>query len=366
MSNIQSSTTTPFIPASSYQMNEPDSKVESAVITQSLISSSETSALKNTLARADALRHILVGADILIRDQTIKSLELRVQGPIIYKPLSIQMQTFRDEREITTQQFANNLRGIANNDNTLTAQQNRELQAGITSVFNDASPIVHSLFSMSTPKKTIEDKELWEKAANAIKQIGEEYLGVYEDAVGKYTDFFKAFTNITSQMGAWITPGADGNKLKLDIGSLINALRTLKTSYSLPNQGAVLFPSQGSSTVTGATKSQAEQWASELGLPGTSVKSLADGKYVVVIDSTPIDNMIRDLNNLGTGVKELDNSKFQAWQAGFKAQEENMKNTLQTLTQKYSNANSLYDNLVKVLSSTISSCLETAKSFLNG
>ncbi|EPB7318004.1 IpaD/SipD/SspD family type III secretion system needle tip protein, partial [Salmonella enterica subsp. enterica] len=33
---------------------------------------------------------------------------------------------------------------------------------------------------------------------------------------------------------------------------------------------------------------------------------------------------------------------------------------------KYSNANSLYDNLVKVLSSTISSSLETAKSFLQG
>ncbi|MGL4930513.1 MAG: IpaD/SipD/SspD family type III secretion system needle tip protein, partial [Plesiomonas sp.] len=37
-----------------------------------------------------------------------------------------------------------------------------------------------------------------------------------------------------------------------------------------------------------------------------------------------------------------------------------------TLTQKYSNANSLFDNLVKVLSSTISSCTETCKSFLQG
>ncbi|RBH47137.1 type III secretion system needle tip protein SipD, partial [Pseudomonas sp. MWU13-2860] len=37
-----------------------------------------------------------------------------------------------------------------------------------------------------------------------------------------------------------------------------------------------------------------------------------------------------------------------------------------TLKQKYSNANSLFDNLVKVRSSTISSCTETAKSFLQG
>ena len=78
--------------------------------------------------------------------------------------------------------------------------------------------------------------------------------------------------------------------------------------------------------------------------------------------------MVDDLNGLGRpgddSKLEMDNAKYQAWQSGFKAQEENMKTTLQTLTQKYSNANSLYDNLVKVLSSTISSCMEAAKSFL--
>ncbi|VEA75394.1 cell invasion protein SipD [Salmonella enterica subsp. arizonae] len=80
--------------------------------------------------------------------------------------------------------------------------------------------------------------------------------------------------------------------------------------------------------------------------------------------------MVQDISGLGKpgddSKLEMDNAKYQAWQAGFKAQEENLKTTLQTLTQKYSNSNSLYDNLVKVLSSTISSSLETAKSFLQG
>ncbi|WP_252996514.1 IpaD/SipD/SspD family type III secretion system needle tip protein, partial [Shigella flexneri] len=42
------------------------------------------------------------------------------------------------------------------------------------------------------------------------------------------------------------------------------------------------------------------------------------------------------------------------WNAGFSAEDETMKNNLQTLVQKYSNANSIFDNLVKVLSSTTS------------
>ncbi|EFW2538214.1 IpaD/SipD/SspD family type III secretion system needle tip protein, partial [Shigella flexneri] len=45
--------------------------------------------------------------------------------------------------------------------------------------------------------------------------------------------------------------------------------------------------------------------------------------------------------------------------------DETMKNNLQTLVQKYSNANSIFDNLVKVLSSTISSCTDTDKLFLH-
>ncbi|EGK0756809.1 IpaD/SipD/SspD family type III secretion system needle tip protein, partial [Salmonella enterica] len=92
--------------------------------------------------------------------------------------------------------------------------------------------------------------------------------------------------------------------------------------------------------------------------------------YVVTVDLAPLRKMVQDIGGLGKpgsdSKLEMDNAKYQAWQSGFKAQEENLKTTLQTLTQKYSNANSLYDNLVKVLSSTISSSLETAKSFLQG
>ncbi len=47
---------------------------------------------------------------------------------------------------------------------------------------------------------------------------------------------------------------------------------------------------------------------------------------------------IQDIDGLGAPGKdsklEMDNAKYQAWQSGFKAQEENLKATLQTLTQK--------------------------------
>ncbi|EIP7175270.1 type III secretion system needle tip protein SctA, partial [Salmonella enterica] len=139
--------------------------------------------------------------------------------------------------------------------------------------------------------------------------------------------------------------------------------------YNQTNKNTILFPAQSGSGVKGTTEAEARQWLSELNLPDSCLKSTGSG-YVVTVDLAPLRKMVQDIGGLGKpgsdSKLEMDNAKYQAWQSGFKAQEENLKTTLQTLTQKYSNANSLYDNLVKVLSSTISSSLETAKSFLQG
>lgn len=194
----------------------------------------------------------------------------------------------------------------------------------------------------------ISDSELWGQIAAEIGNINDNYLGVYEDVVALYTEFYQAFSEILSQMGSWITPGSDSNTVKFDSAALKKALEQLKTDF----KDKPLFS---------GTPEQALAWAKELGLPEDCVK-VVDGKGYVFIDMTPIDNMIKNLPPSG----EINNAAFQAWQSGFKAQEENLKNTLQTLTQKYSNANSLFDNLVKVLSSTISSCTETCKSFFQG
>ncbi|EFB1451451.1 IpaD/SipD/SspD family type III secretion system needle tip protein [Escherichia coli] len=70
-----------------------------------------------------------------------------------------------------------------------------------------------------------------------------------------------------------------------------------------------------------------------------------------------------------TGIKNYNDlyfssAEYQAFQAGFDAQEQIIQTTMQTMTQKYNTAVSLVDNLYKILSSTISSCTETLKAYL--
>ncbi|MGL5266007.1 MAG: type III secretion system needle tip protein SctA [Plesiomonas shigelloides] len=334
-------------------------------LSSSLSSPQETNVEKTVTGSATITNVQTKSADVVILDNALKKSERLIN--------TLQVATYQNEQKndrlLAAQQFESSLQGIANSRVTLEPEQKISLQSDVDNALHQALSNQETLFEPTTAqRKTISDKELWEKIAHAIGQIGEEYLEVYENVVGKYTEFYTDFSDILSQMGGWISPGGkDGNQVKLNVDALVNALKTLTSKYTLPNQNAVLFPSQSEgSGITGVSdRKVAEQWAKELGLPDSCVQQV-NGKYVVVVDLTPINAMIRDTSALGKGEVEIDNAKFQAWQAGFKAQEENLKNTLQTLTQKYSSANSLYDNLVKVLSSTISSCLETAKSFLQG
>jgi invasin D len=205
--------------------------------------------------------------------------------------------------------------------------------------------------------------------ADAIGDIQDNYLGVYENAVDNYIAFYAEFSKILAALEKLINGSADGQSVNVSMRKLQGQLEALKRQFfpgGQPGENAVLFPPKNDAgAVVGASEDEAKKWAAEMGLDPSCVKEAPplSGKYVVTIDIDPINQMI---NNLVTGTDpvKMTSTDFQIWKAGFDSMDEKMKNTLQTLTQKYSNAQSMTDNLIKVLSSTISSLLETDKAFL--
>lgn len=347
----------------------------------------ELSALNSAQGKADALRQANETIRRVVEGQTTYESKLADQrwqaaiGGGEQPPaervafqrgaLTRALDQARDTQTLTTQQLSGGLNSVAQSGYEMSAEQKSKLQTDIADTLADAPPTAREfaepmLFSAPAPgagKDMISDRELWEMISKSIGNIKDGYLGVYENVVGKYIEFYQEFSDILSKMAGWISSNDKGDKVTLSVGELYDALKTLKTKY----ENTVLFPTSGTTT-----EAEAKKWAKELGLPESCVQKKGDG-YVVVIDTGPVQKMMDALKGLAGGSEpakdkkvEMDNAKFQSWQSGFKAQEENLKNTLQTLTQKYSNANSLFDNLVKVLSSTISSCTETAKSFLQG
>lgn len=299
------------------------------------------------------------GADIISLSQAAAKAQQAQQTLRSTLPVS---EENNDERTLARQQLTSSLNALAKLGVSLSAEQHE----GLRNAFSAPALALFSTAPMAQPRTTISDAEIWDMVSQNISAIGDNYLGVYENVVAVYTDFYQAFSDILSKMGGWLSPGKDGNTVKLNVNALKSEISNLINKYNQINKNTILFPTQTGGGVTTASRAEAEQWIKELNLPDSCLKSSGSG-FVVLVDMGPLDKMVSDLNGIGSGsALELDNAKYQAWQSGFKAQEENLKTTLQTLTQKYSNANSLYDNLVKVLSSTISSSLETAKSFLQG
>ncbi|MDB5989232.1 MAG: sipD [Herbaspirillum sp.] len=274
------------------------------------------------------------------------------------------------------------------------------------------------------------DADFWQRIGDVIGGVKNDYLGVYETAVGKNNDFQKDFTHIISQMEQWqkgddknTTLKIEGSKkvpkseeemagliarelklreeynyddymyrggrhqvsedegdIRADLVSqgddqkaapdgLLDALKDLLEVYK-NGPSTVFVAEQGDSQHNHAI---AEKWATDLGLPKDAVvKSANDNTtWLVKLDFSPVKTMIESLEAMkaktppdAAGKITLSTSSFQAWKVGFDAQAERIKSNSTVMANKLVNAQSIYENLIKVLSSTIAAMMETNKSFL--
>ncbi|WP_053214280.1 IpaD/SipD/SspD family type III secretion system needle tip protein [Pseudomonas sp. Q12-87] len=206
--------------------------------------------------------------------------------------------------------------------------------------------------------------DFFEKLLELIDLIKNGYLAGYEHIIKAYTDFFADFNaEITAKMKDWIEGTNDGKDVKVNVDALRTALDNLIKKYSHPNSASVLFPKPGDGA---ASKEEAEKWLKALGLPASCLKQNPppNGGWCVVIDLSPLTTMLRSLL-LESGTVTWDTAKYNQWQTGFNAQEERLKNMLQSLTQKYSNANSYHDNFNKTLSAHLNQFADMLRAMLS-
>lgn len=196
-----------------------------------------------------------------------------------------------------------------------------------------------------------------------IGVIKEDYLDVYARMVEAYAELFRELNeDVIGELHEWLTVVGDKGAVSINAKEIRAALDRLIAKYSLPNPGAVLFPVPGEGgSVTGASMEDALKWLTAMGLPPSCLKQLPDGSFCIVMDLSPLTEMKANLPSGDT--PQLLPARFQAWQAAWNAQIQELESALQKQTQKYSNANSIHDNVQKVISSTLSALFEMLKSF---
>lgn len=216
-----------------------------------------------------------------------------------------------------------------------------------------------SSFSNSDTFSTLSSKEINDLIASAIGEMSESYLDVFQQAVEKNVQFYKDFSDFMSKQPKFIS--ANGDKTILNGKEFRASLEKLMGDYPVPGMSTTLFPVQTGSTVQGASREECEAWAREFGLSTVDcISELPDGTYIVHIDISPLENIYKSVEDKDMSFNA---AQWSAWQTGVDMQKDHIQNSMQTLTQKFSNAHSTFDNLVKVLSSTIASLLDCDKQF---
>lgn len=236
----------------------------------------------------------------------------------------------------------------------------------------------------------VSDRDILKMISNTLVDIKENYQKIFAGATSKYADFFKDFSETITKLSGHLK--ADGtNDMTVDVNALQNDLL------------AVISKHKNVALVSCDTEQEAKYWAKELGLASDidiagdarpAYITMTDGKWCVYPNLEPLVQIIVASNYKDNGDKEplsisprygkagdpaytkisgdwawsngakLNNAVFQAWQTAHSTQKEQVQSTVQVLAEKFGRANSVYDNIVKVLSGITAALEEAEKSAL--
>ncbi|HGJ5877868.1 MAG TPA: IpaD/SipD/SspD family type III secretion system needle tip protein [Arsenophonus nasoniae] len=219
----------------------------------------------------------------------------------------------------------------------------------------------NSLFNNTNASQIKSSREIAISLYESITNINKDYLKVFQDSAKSYADALRELNEILASFKDAIKTDKDTIEFKFDeTKKIIDKLIALKDKY----KDRRLVPAEGYLKNQG----EAEAWFRQLGLNNKKC-IFDDGKNIYLkMDISFIDEIINQFPKVSDkkGEKKFlsdvkyNSARWAAWQSGF----DQFKTEAQTMTQKYSNANAIYDNVIKILTNTIRELQESNKSFL--
>jgi invasin D len=195
---------------------------------------------------------------------------------------------------------------------------------------------------------------------------GKDQVAAFNEIATMYADYYQDLTTALGNTAKDITAGSDGNTLTVDVNDMMDELTKAQASaramsVKLPD------PPPGVSQADWVNGWR-EQLGDERDKNGAHIGGpvVVEDDGTVKIDTKQIDDMINSLGGL-TGTKTDDgklvisSASYQAWQSGRDAERSNVQSAVQTYVSKFENAQSNFNNLIKLISTTISELADCAK-----
>lgn len=202
--------------------------------------------------------------------------------------------------------------------------------------------------------------ELWAVMALAIGNIKSDYVDFYADLMQKYTELYEAYNNtVQKASSSAVSGGPDGNDVYFNQTQMDNGYKAFEEEVrkidlgSVENWGSMTQEERDSMTATlapafkidptsGKISFDLDQYNNRLPFPNSTGHSTVPGDYILTVPT----------------------ASYQAWLASFNAIGTGLQSNMQSFAQRYTQANSTFDNLNKVLSGAISSLADSAREVL--
>ena len=205
---------------------------------------------------------------------------------------------------------------------------------------------------------------IWNSHADFFAQISAllgvlqtEWLSKYQDALAKFLEFYQEFADIMEQ----IKTEASGDKgdVVTDFTPAAQALRVLVAKYGLDENAMASF----------STRESADAFVKSMGIP-LEVSASADGVFHVKIDMKNVWDLIESMPHIvkppGSNYPvKWDSARYNAWLSSKDSNMEQIKHVSKVLGEKLNEMTQKYDNIVKILSSSIDKMSEANNSYVH-
>jgi len=207
---------------------------------------------------------------------------------------------------------------------------------------------------------------IWNSHADFFAQISAllevlktEWLSKYQDALSKFLEFYQEFSDIMEDL----KPIASGDKgdVIIDFRQVFRDLKDLAGRYGLDENALASFSSEGA----------AQAFKDSLGLPGLDVSGPGEGGlYYVKMDLSAVEDIMASMMNPNFPVPplnptKLDSAAYNAWVLAKDSNMEQIKHVSKVLGEKLNEMTQKYDNIVKILSSSIEKMSEANNAYVH-
>ncbi|CAO97726.1 IpaD/SipD/SspD family type III secretion system needle tip protein [Erwinia tasmaniensis] len=194
--------------------------------------------------------------------------------------------------------------------------------------------------------------ELWARISIMIGNIKSDYVDFYAELMKKYTDMYEAFNSTVQKASSdAVTSGEDGNSVTFDRPTMKKGYKEFSAEIEKIDLG----------TVKNWDKMSQEEKNSLVMTLEPAFKVNTKGKIEFNLEP-----YMSSVNNTypGTSSGNISTASYQAWLATFNSAGSSLQSNMQAFSQRYTQANSTFDQLNKMLSGVINSLGDSAKDVL--